>query len=325
MKYFDRVKVNIATLGTGDVTFGSAVSSAFLTPVQAGAADGDVTPYVIVDGTDFEEGEMEVSASGAEGIRTVSKSVVSGVVGASKLNLSGTATLTFTVRAADLSNLLEKSDNLAGLTDAAAALTNLGGTTVGKAVFTAADAAAARTAIEAITGSDYHAASSKTTPVDADEIPLVDSAASWGLKKLTWANLKAAITGAFGSAATKDVGTLANNVPQLDGNGKLLNAVMGASSIGASGYYTLPGGLIVQWGITPAPVSGASSTTFPIAFPNACASVTLTINGFSSGTSGLAVAMVASMTTTGFTSTHRFSNGAVSDSSSVAKYIAIGY
>jgi hypothetical protein len=44
-----------------------------------------------------------------------------------------------------------------------------------------------------------HAAASKTTPVDADEIPLADSAASWGLKKLTWANLKAAISsyGAF--------------------------------------------------------------------------------------------------------------------------------
>ena len=38
-----------------------------------------------------------------------------------------------------------------------------------------------------------HAASSKATPVDADEIPLADSAASFALKKLTWANLKATI------------------------------------------------------------------------------------------------------------------------------------
>lgn len=38
-----------------------------------------------------------------------------------------------------------------------------------------------------------HAATSKTTPVDADEIDLVDSAASFGLKKLTWANLKATL------------------------------------------------------------------------------------------------------------------------------------
>lgn len=38
-----------------------------------------------------------------------------------------------------------------------------------------------------------HAAAGKATPVDADEIPLVDSAASWALKKLTWANLKATL------------------------------------------------------------------------------------------------------------------------------------
>lgn len=38
-----------------------------------------------------------------------------------------------------------------------------------------------------------HAASSKATPVDADETMLADSAASWGLKKLTWANIKATL------------------------------------------------------------------------------------------------------------------------------------
>lgn len=38
-----------------------------------------------------------------------------------------------------------------------------------------------------------HAATSKTTPVDADELSLVDSAASNVLKKLTWANLKATL------------------------------------------------------------------------------------------------------------------------------------
>lgn len=38
-----------------------------------------------------------------------------------------------------------------------------------------------------------HAATSKTTPVDADELPLVDSAASNVLKKVTWANLKATL------------------------------------------------------------------------------------------------------------------------------------
>ena len=38
-----------------------------------------------------------------------------------------------------------------------------------------------------------HAAASKATPVDADETALVDSAASNGLKKLTWANIKATL------------------------------------------------------------------------------------------------------------------------------------
>lgn len=38
-----------------------------------------------------------------------------------------------------------------------------------------------------------HAATSKATPVDADELPLVDSAASNVLKRLTWANTKATL------------------------------------------------------------------------------------------------------------------------------------
>jgi len=53
----------------------------------------------------------------------------------------------------------------------------------------------------AVAGTDYvtdiaatvHAATGKTTPVDADEVGLVDSAASNVLKKLTWANLKATL------------------------------------------------------------------------------------------------------------------------------------
>lgn len=44
-----------------------------------------------------------------------------------------------------------------------------------------------------------HSAASKITPVDADEIPIADSAATFGLKKLTWANLKATILSSFGA------------------------------------------------------------------------------------------------------------------------------
>ena len=45
----------------------------------------------------------------------------------------------------------------------------------------------------ALTAAEIHAASLKATPIDADEIGLVDTAASFALKKLTWANLKATL------------------------------------------------------------------------------------------------------------------------------------
>jgi hypothetical protein len=143
-KLFDRVKVNIATTGTGDVTFGSSSSNAFLTPAEAGAADGDTTRYVIVDGTDFEEGIGTIASSAATMARTtVTKSKIGGTVGTTKLDLSGTSVLAIPGSAQDI---LIPVNNLADLDDADTALDNLGATTVGKAIFTAADAAAAQTA-----------------------------------------------------------------------------------------------------------------------------------------------------------------------------------
>lgn len=53
-----------------------------------------------------------------------------------------------------------------------------------------------------------HAATSKTTPVDADELPLVDSAASNGLKKLTWANLKVVVAAYLSDSAPTTLDTL---------------------------------------------------------------------------------------------------------------------
>lgn len=63
-----------------------------------------------------------------------------------------------------------------------------------------------------------HAATSKATPVDADELPIVDSAATNGLKKLTWANLKATLNGLYARLATAQSFTAAQtfstaNVP----------------------------------------------------------------------------------------------------------------
>ncbi|MER9697673.1 hypothetical protein [Mesorhizobium sp. M0146] len=51
-----------------------------------------------------------------------------------------------------------------------------------------------------------HAATGKTTPVDADELGIADSAASFALKKLTWANLKATLWTAWGSLTNGGTG-----------------------------------------------------------------------------------------------------------------------
>ncbi len=63
-----------------------------------------------------------------------------------------------------------------------------------------------------------HAAASKTTPVDADELPMADSASTFSIKKLTWANLKATLKTYFdtlyGPAST--VGTW---TPTFGGSG----------------------------------------------------------------------------------------------------------
>lgn len=58
---------------------------------------------------------------------------------------------------------------------------------------TTAQAVANLGATAANLATTIHAATSKVTPVDADELPLADSAASYGLKKLLWSNLKATL------------------------------------------------------------------------------------------------------------------------------------
>lgn len=122
-KLFDRVKVNTPTTGSGDVTFGAASSNAFLTPTEAGCVDGDTVRYVIVDGTDYEEGVGTIGSGVAAMARTtVARSKIGGTAGTSKINLSGTAMVAFTALAADI---LNPANNLADVASASAALKNL--------------------------------------------------------------------------------------------------------------------------------------------------------------------------------------------------------
>lgn len=138
IKLFDRVKVNIPTTGTGDIEFGAAASTAFLTPTEAGVLDGDEVRYVIVDGLDFEEGVGLIKDTVATMERSVTKSKIGGVVGTSPINLSGTAVLALTASAADIGSM-KGANNLSDLDDADAALSNLGAGAKGKSLFAADD------------------------------------------------------------------------------------------------------------------------------------------------------------------------------------------
>ena len=74
-----------------------------------------------------------------------------------------------------------------------------------------------------------HAATSKATPVDADEIPLVDSAASNVLKKLTWANLKATVKTYF-DTLYQAVLVSGTNIKTINGS-----SVLGSGDLTVSG------------------------------------------------------------------------------------------
>ena len=74
-------------------------------------------------------------------------------------------------------------------------------------------------------GSSIHGATAKTTPVDADTMPLIDSAASNVLKKLSWANVKATLKTYF-DTLYQAAGTYLTsaNITQVITNGVTTNA-----------------------------------------------------------------------------------------------------
>lgn len=100
----------------------------------------------------------------------------------------------------------------ANISSVAGTVTSVTGNVVDNTIPTAPVVTAMSTALT-------HAATSKATPVDADELPLIDSAASFGLKRLTWANLKATLKTYFDTLYQAALGYTAENTASKDATG----------------------------------------------------------------------------------------------------------
>lgn len=99
-----------------------------------------------------------------------------------------------------------------------------------------------------ITTATIHAATAKSTPVDADETALLDSAASYGLKKLTWAAIKATLKTYFD--------TLYNLYVHPNHTGDVTSAGDGATMI--ANKQTLTAALPVTISNSPTVIAGAA-------------------------------------------------------------------
>jgi hypothetical protein len=88
--YADRVAFTSATIGTGNLALGAAISDAFLAPSESDIVDGDNPFLLIQEGDDFEITDATYVDSGPHFTRdTVIVSKIGGVVGTSKMDLGG--------------------------------------------------------------------------------------------------------------------------------------------------------------------------------------------------------------------------------------------
>lgn len=98
-----------------------------------------------------------------------------------------------------------------------------------------------------------HAAAAKAAPADADELGLIDSAASYGLRRLTWASVKAALKGFFDGLYAG----LAHKSRHAAGGGDALSpADIGALPLTGG---TLSGALRIDLAAAPAAALGTSN------------------------------------------------------------------
>jgi hypothetical protein len=226
--FADRVYFSTATVGTGDIAVGAAIAG-FRTPAQAGLST-QLVSYAIEDGANYEVGRGTLSAAGA----TMSRAPLASSNAGAAIALSGAARVLLTAIAADLNEFALVNQDTTG----SAGTLNPGRNIDGQLFNGAADIT--------VIAPGTHAAAGKPAPVDADELPLVDSAASNGLKKLTWANLKAALNSYFGGLYLPLTGGSLTGglsiLPAADSNANIVATATGAGVVS----HTFTGDSVVQ-------------------------------------------------------------------------------
>lgn len=171
------VDAQFAAAGTGTVTHtGGALTSNALV-LGAGSADAKVVVGITTDGASA----LNLGVAGSSVGKVVLANATSGTITVQPpTGALGTVTLTAPATTGTLALLAQITGTNSG--------TNTGDETTTTA------------------GALINGATGKTTPVDADYIGLMDSAASNVLKKLSWANIKAAMFAAWGALISTATG-----------------------------------------------------------------------------------------------------------------------
>jgi len=129
-----------------------------------------------------------------------------------------------------------------------------------------------------------HAATAKTTPADSDEFPITDSAASYILKRLTWGNIKTALSllyAALAGSASQifSVGTATAIANAIRADSLQTQEHVAYTTGGTSTAYTLTTGFAT-------PVALTTNERWHVIF-NATAGATPTLNRDSKGAKSL--------------------------------------
>jgi hypothetical protein len=152
--------VNNATTGTYTLTFGCSGGGTSIAVVQSQAA------ILFCDGVNI----VNANTSLSSGISSI-------------IFAAGTVTAPPVAIAESVTGFYASGTHEIGV--------SINGVAIGK--FTSSGITMDATNLTNTIAPQTNTATSKPTPVDADELPLADSAATFGLKKLTWANVKATL------------------------------------------------------------------------------------------------------------------------------------